>query len=86
MASGKDESECANKLLKLLEEPPAGTFSAGISGPEKLLATIRSRCQLIEIPPMTEEQRQSLPQVIRKIRPNTVTVLTGLIEAGIAKN
>ncbi|HPH52896.1 MAG TPA: DNA polymerase III subunit [Bacteroidales bacterium] len=82
----KMNQECANKLLKLLEEPPAGTLFLLVSqAPEKLLATIRSRCQLIEIPPMTEEQRQSLPQVISQDPAEYRDLLTGLIEAGIAK-
>lgn len=39
--------EAANKVLKLLEEPPAGTLFILISQqPEALLPTILSRCQL----------------------------------------
>lgn len=42
---------CANKLLKLLEEPPEKTFFILVSEqPELLLATISSRTQMVHIP------------------------------------
>lgn len=43
--------ECANKILKLLEEPPLQTiFIMVCEEPEKLLDTIRSRVQRIDVP------------------------------------
>ncbi len=45
--------ETSNKLLKLLEEPPAGTFLFLISqSPERVLLTIQSRCRLVRVPPV----------------------------------
>ena len=42
---------CANKLLKLLEEPPEQTVFLLVSEhPEQLLSTIQSRVQLIRVP------------------------------------
>jgi DNA polymerase-3 subunit delta' len=42
--------ECANKILKLLEEPPSQTiFIMVCEEPEKLLETIRSRVQRIDV-------------------------------------
>lgn len=42
---------CANKLLKLLEEPPSQTvFMLVCEEPERLLETIRSRVQRFDIP------------------------------------
>ena len=42
--------ECANKLLKLIEEPPHGTVFILVSEePDKLLETIRSRTQRIDV-------------------------------------
>ena len=39
--------EAANSLLKLLEEPPADTFFVLVcANPDRLLPTIKSRCQL----------------------------------------
>ncbi|MFA6335070.1 MAG: hypothetical protein WCX48_05860 [Bacteroidales bacterium] len=45
--------EAANKLLKLIEEPPAGTYIFFITqAPEKIIPTILSRCQIIRVPPL----------------------------------
>ncbi|MDH3716417.1 MAG: DNA polymerase III subunit delta' [Gammaproteobacteria bacterium] len=56
----------ANALLKSLEEPPAGTYLILVSDfPARLLPTVRSRCQRIELrPPANELALQWLaPQV-----------------------
>ncbi|MCR4665501.1 MAG: DNA polymerase III subunit delta' [Paludibacteraceae bacterium] len=48
---------CANKLLKLLEEPPEKTLFFLVSEyPERLLPTILSRVQLIRVPPLPQQQ------------------------------
>ena len=54
--------ECANKLLKLIEEPPQQTVFIMVSEePERLLETIRSRVQRIDIRKTdTEDIRQAL--------------------------
>ena len=45
---------CANKILKLLEEPPSGVVFVMVSEhQEQLLDTIRSRCQIIDAPRLT---------------------------------
>jgi DNA polymerase III subunit delta' len=47
---------CANKILKILEEPPANTIFILVSEEEqKLLSTIRSRCQSIRLPKIGEK-------------------------------
>jgi len=47
--------ECANKLLKLIEEPPSQTlFVLVAEDEEQLIDTIRSRCQIIHFPPLSE--------------------------------
>ena len=44
---------CANKLLKMIEEPPNKTLFILITeNEEDIISTIRSRCQLINIPPI----------------------------------
>lgn len=44
---------CANKLLKMIEEPPNKTLFILITeNEEDIISTIRSRCQLITIPPI----------------------------------
>ena len=52
----KMNTSAANKLLKLIEEPPENTYLILISEkPEDILLTIRSRCQMLEFPPFSEE-------------------------------
>jgi len=46
----------ANKLLKLIEEPPAKTvFLLVTENPENIIGTIRSRTQIIKVPPIARE-------------------------------
>ncbi len=48
--------ECANKILKLLEEPPSQTlFIMVCQEPDKLLETIRSRVQRIDVKKIADE-------------------------------
>ena len=48
---------CANKLLKLIEEPPKGTFFLMASEDfEKLLPTITSRMQIVKTKPFSTEE------------------------------
>lgn len=53
---------CANKLLKLLEEPPVGTTFVLVSEePDEILETIRSRTQRIDVKKIDNEAvRQAL--------------------------
>lgn len=47
--------QTANKLLKLIEEPPKDTFFIlTTSQPDAILETIKSRCQAIHFPPLSE--------------------------------
>lgn len=47
--------ECANKLLKLIEEPPAQTVFLLVSEePDKVLSTILSRTQTIRVPALEQ--------------------------------
>lgn len=53
----KMNTTCANKLLKLLEEPPEQTLFILVSEhPELLLSTILSRVQQVRIPGLSEEE------------------------------
>ena len=53
----KMNQETANRLLKLVEEPPEKTLFIFIThAPEKVLQTIFSRCQSIRILPMTKDE------------------------------
>jgi DNA polymerase-3 subunit delta' len=58
----------ANALLKVLEEPPAGTIFLLVShAPGRLLPTIRSRCRLLRFEALSDTQvatilREELPE------------------------
>ena len=48
--------ECANKMLKLIEEPPAESLFIMVSNhPEQLLETTRSRVQRFDVKPIAQE-------------------------------
>jgi len=52
----KMNTACANKLLKLIEEPPEKTvFILIAEDEEQLINTIRSRCQVLHFPLLPEE-------------------------------
>jgi len=53
----KMSQEVANKLLKLIEEPPLHTYFLLVSeDPDMVLGTIQSRVQRINLPSLTEEE------------------------------
>lgn len=57
----KLRSQTANKILKMVEEPPADTIFLMVSHkPELVISTIISRCQLINVPRFTHEQIVSI--------------------------
>ncbi len=52
----KMNGECSNKLLKMIEEPPAQTvFLLVAENPDMLLSTIQSRVQRLTLRPIEEE-------------------------------
>lgn len=57
----KMNATCANKLLKLLEEPPEKTLFLLVGEqPEQLLSTILSRVQQVRIPRLSEQELSEL--------------------------
>lgn len=64
--------EAQNKLLKVLEEPPKNVyFLLGAKSEEKVLPTIRSRCDKVKINPLSNEEiakltDSSLAQILGK--------------------
>ena len=53
----KMNQETANRLLKMVEEPPEKTIFLFIThAPEKVLQTIFSRCQSIRVLPLTKDE------------------------------
>ena len=52
----KMNTSAANKLLKLIEEPPNDTIFILIAeDDEQLINTIKSRCQILRFPPLSED-------------------------------
>ena len=71
----KMNSMCANKLLKLIEEPDDKTVIILVTeDEERLINTIRSRCQIVSLHPLSE-----------KTLKNTL-IKTHNIEDGLAQN
>ena len=63
----KMNQETANRLLKMVEEPPVQTLFIFIThAPEKVLQTIFSRCQSISVMPLTKEESAR----VRSLRPD----------------
>lgn len=57
----KMNQETANRLLKMVEEPPVNTLFIFIThAPEKVLQTIFSRCQSIRVLPLTKEESEQV--------------------------
>ena len=57
----KMNQETANRLLKMVEEPPEKTIFIFIThSPEKVLQTIFSRCQSIRIMPLTKDESEKV--------------------------
>lgn len=86
----KMHESCANKLLKLLEEPPAQTVFLLVSErPDLVIQTIRSRTQIIEVPPLPQAdieqtlvgQYSILPAEAKRIAHSATGSLTAALRA-----
>lgn len=82
----KFQDSCANKMLKLLEEPPQKTLFLLVSEePETILPTIQSRTQRIDIPKINDEDiRQTLENKIG-ISPEASEMITHLANGNFIK-
>lgn len=71
----------ANALLKSLEEPPVGTYFILVShASDRLLPTIRSRCQLLRFEPLDDDaMRQALVQALPQA---AVAEIDALVRSG----
>ncbi len=72
----KMNDSCANKLLKLIEEPPQKTLFLLITEEEEnIIQTIRSRCQTLHFPPLNEAViAEALEQKENCDRPKALTI------------
>jgi len=71
----------ANALLKSLEEPPVGTYFLLVShASDRLLPTVRSRCQLLRFDPLGVD---AMTAALRHISPETsASDIAALVRAG----
>ena len=86
----KMNQETANRLLKMVEEPPEKTIFLFIThAPEKVLQTIFSRCQSIRVLPLTKEEAarvESLrPEEDREEHDRYMDIFGDLMNAGLSR-
>ncbi len=70
----------ANALLKSLEEPPIGTFFMLLShSSDRLLPTIRSRCQMMRFEPLDERtMREAMIDLVPDVTESEIATLVKL--------
>ncbi len=77
-------SNAANGILKVLEEPPEKTIFLMVSNDEnKLLTTIRSRVQLMKIPSFTDENILSTVSKVEGVSTERAQEITYLAEGNM---
>jgi DNA polymerase-3 subunit delta' len=79
----------ANALLKSLEEPPARTlFVLIVHAPGSLLPTIRSRCQMVRLAPLANDELMSVLDGMEPAPPDDPAARAALAEraGGSARN
>ncbi|MDR2622641.1 MAG: DNA polymerase III subunit [Dysgonamonadaceae bacterium] len=73
----KMHEACANKMLKMIEEPPPNTVFLLISeNPDRVIGTIQSRTQSLPVPPIDDE---SMMQALQKHYDSTLDTLQNII-------
>lgn len=82
----KMHAVCANKLLKLLEEPPEKTIFLLVSeAPEMILQTILSRAQRFNIPKLEEKEIEVALQQKYGVQPNDSETIAHLANGDFVK-
>ncbi|MBN9236322.1 MULTISPECIES: DNA polymerase III subunit delta' [Phyllobacteriaceae] len=74
-------TNAANALLKNLEEPPARTvFILIVHAPGSLLPTIRSRCQVLRLAPLAEDELTAVLDAVGQAVPDDAAQRAALAE------
>lgn len=75
------ETAGANALLKSLEEPPVGTIFFCVShAPDRLLPTLRSRCQILRFEPLA---RDAMTSAVRQaLNSDDAADIDAIVDAG----
>lgn len=77
---------CANKLLKIIEEPPANTVILLVSEtPDLVLGTIQSRCQRLHIHPIDKHSLQESLQHTYALQPDDAQHVAHLAKGDMLK-
>ena len=87
----KMNQETANRLLKMVEEPPEKTLFLFIThAPERVLQTIFSRCQSVRVLPLTKEEAALVearkPEQDREEYMCYMKMFTDLMDAIVSRN
>jgi DNA polymerase-3 subunit delta' len=79
-------ASAANKLLKLLEEPPEGSIFLLVSeDPEKLISTITSRCQKVYVPKYERRIIQHYLEQREQLDANAAGVISKIADGNLAE-
>lgn len=79
-------ASAANKLLKLLEEPPQGSIFILVSeDPEKLLTTITSRCQKVYVPKYERAVIENYLVSEQQLEPQAAGVIARIADGNMAE-
>ena len=76
--------DTANKMLKLIEEPPENTLLIFVAQKEELLlGTIVSRCQLVRVPRLKDEEIAQALQQLKSLPPEKAHLLAHLADGDL---
>ena len=82
----KMKTECANRLLKMIEEPYENTILLFVSNsPQEILPTIYSRVQRIQMKRLPDETVASVLQSTMAIDPQIAMSMSALAEGSVSK-
>ena len=78
--------QASNKLLKFIEEPPHKTvFLLVAEDQEQIIATIRSRTQIVKLPRLKEKAIASYLETEKEISANDSVIIAHLAEGDVGK-
>ena len=79
--------EAANKLLKIIEEPPVKTvFILVTHSPEKVMQTIFSRCQALRIAPLSPAEQRSLKHAADGVETEYFALFSECLRAMVSRD
>lgn len=83
--AGAMTTQAQNSLLKTLEEPPPKTvFLLTAASAAQLLPTIRSRCRIVQVPPMSAAQVEAI-LLARGVCSGRAVQLAGLSQGSVGR-